>query len=256
MKKLNLMIVSTALALNSASIKYAYSNSSASADASQNTMRVVTEEYPPLNYMKDGKIAGKSTAVVEEIFKIAGIKPDIQLMPWARAYNISQTTPGVLIYSIVKTEERSKLFKFIGPINKMESAFFALKATAEKMEKPKKLEDLKQYLTSTVSEDFDEQQLVKAGFEKGKNIASHPSIEAAFLSMKNSRTQFFICNSDTIDYMVEKLKINSSEIVKVYELSETEKKPQELYMAFSINTPDDIFDKMQKAYETYNNKSM
>lgn len=213
-------------------------------------IQVVTEEYPPFNYMENGSVAGNSTVVVKKVFELAGLKPDIQLMPWARAYNIAQSTPGTVIYSIVKTEAREKLFKFIGPINKMESAFFSTKTLANTI-KLSSLNDAKQYLTGTVAEDFDEQNLIAGGFKIGENLASHPNIDQAFLSMARGRTQLFLGNNATMAYLCKKLNVNESDIVKIYELSESEKKPQEMYMALSINTPEDVINKITAAFEAY-----
>ena len=55
------------------------------------TIKVLTEEFPPYNYTEDARITGFSTEVVQAVLKEAKIQGDFQSMPWARAY---ETAPG------------------------------------------------------------------------------------------------------------------------------------------------------------------
>jgi polar amino acid transport system substrate-binding protein len=78
------------------------------------TLKVLTEEFPPYNYTENGRITGFSTAVVQAVLKEAQLQGDFQSLPWARAYETAQTSDSVLIYSIARNPQREKLFSGSG----------------------------------------------------------------------------------------------------------------------------------------------
>ena len=64
-------------------------------------IRILTEDYPPFNYVDtNGKIIGQSTEVVKSIMGKLGQDITIEVMPWAQAYQLTQTDPGTALYSV------------------------------------------------------------------------------------------------------------------------------------------------------------
>ena len=60
-------------------------------------VKVVTEYLPPFQIrMIDGSLSGYGTEVIAELFKITGDTPDVQVLPWARAYANARKKPNVL----------------------------------------------------------------------------------------------------------------------------------------------------------------
>jgi len=51
-------------------------------------LTILTENLPPLNYVKDGVLMGSSVEIVQEIQRRIGSKEPIQVFPWARAYRL------------------------------------------------------------------------------------------------------------------------------------------------------------------------
>jgi polar amino acid transport system substrate-binding protein len=101
-----------------------------------------TEENPPLNFAKDGKVAGISTAVVQEIAKRAGASPDIAILPWAQAYSKARDEAETCVYSAVRNAEREALFQWVGPIGRGEWSLFGL---PDFPLQPKRIDELKPY---------------------------------------------------------------------------------------------------------------
>ena len=79
-------------------------------------LTLVTEENPPFNYTEQGKVVGLSTEIVAELGKRSGMPLQIQSMPWEQAYIAAQRDKETCIYSIVRLENRERLFSWIGPI--------------------------------------------------------------------------------------------------------------------------------------------
>ena len=53
-------------------------------------LRVITEDFPPMNYMEKGEIKGISTAIVKKVLERANIPYTLELLPWARGYEITK----------------------------------------------------------------------------------------------------------------------------------------------------------------------
>lgn len=79
-------------------------------------LEIVTEQLPPFNYLEDGIPKGMGTDVVQAVLDETGHDVPIRFFPWARSYQMALNTPGTLIYSILRTDEREEKFKWVGEI--------------------------------------------------------------------------------------------------------------------------------------------
>ena len=70
----------------------------------------LTEENPPLNFLRDGEISGVATGVVREMAKRASVPATVLLIPWADAFSRAQQEAETCVYSVVRNPEREKLF--------------------------------------------------------------------------------------------------------------------------------------------------
>lgn len=87
-------------------------------------LQVLTEEWPPYNYQKDGEIRGISTAVVHAIQQRLGDTTPIRSLSWNHAYELALHTRNTVIYSTIRLDEREGLFKWVGPIATNDSYLF------------------------------------------------------------------------------------------------------------------------------------
>ena len=208
-------------------------------------VRVLTEEFPPYNYTENGRITGLSTEVVEAVFKELGLQGQYQSMPWARAYETARTTPDVLIYSIGRTPERDKLFKWVGVIA---PTVYYLYGHPGRHYKVDSLEAAKSYQIATVNEDVGEQFLVKHGFVKGKNLQSSVKYEHNYEKLKAGRVDLWIMSELTASYLARQAgddpRQTLSKVFRVPELSS-----EGYYMAFGAQTPDATVESFRKALD-------
>lgn len=82
----------------------------------EETVRFVTEEYPPFNYSRDGGLAGISIDQVHAIARAAGVGYTIEIMPWARAFALAEHQPMVCAFTATHTEERHDRFRWVEPL--------------------------------------------------------------------------------------------------------------------------------------------
>ena len=205
------------------------------------SIQIVTEEFPPYNFKKNGNITGVSTEVVRAALQKANITFKINMYPWKRAYNMALKKENILIYTISRTPAREDLFKWVGEIAPTGSCLFALTTSDIQINT---LDDAKKYTIGTVREDVRDQFFKGKGF---KNIRSGNSYEQNFTKLLKKRIDLWAMAELVAYHIVKKLGNSSNIIKKVYYLEEVSK--SKYYMAFSKNTPDDIVNKVRNALE-------
>jgi len=81
------------------------------------SIKAYTENMPPYNFKKDGKITGFSVELLHAIAKQAGVKISLRFGPWKRFYIKVEETPNTILFTATRNEDREDRFKWVGPIN-------------------------------------------------------------------------------------------------------------------------------------------
>lgn len=205
---------------------------------------VVTEELPPYNMTVDGKLTGMGTEVVQAVLDEVGQQANIQMMPWARAYDIALNSENVLIYSIARTPQREALFKWVGVIAPTRWYLFSLPGTEFKLDS---LDDARQYQIATVKEDVGEQYLIDKGFIVGRNLQSSNKYEHNYEKLKAGRVDLWISNELNAHYLVRQASGNPNETAVPQLNLDDLGGADGLCMAFSRNTPDELVERFRQA---------
>lgn len=210
--------------------------------AADEPLRVVTEEFPPYNFIDKGRVTGLATEVVEAVLKEIGVRATIQSMPWARAYDIARNGENVLIYSITRTAEREKMFKWIGPVAPADWALFALRGHEVPL---KQLADAKAYRTATVNEDAGEQYLVANGFVIGANLQSSNKYAFNYEKLRGGRVDLWVANGLVAAHLVREAGDDPTKVL-VRALPLPGLGDGGMYMAFSARTSDEMVERFRK----------
>lgn len=120
------------------------------------TLNLLTEDAYPFQYLEKQQLTGMAVEIVNEIFKRAGVARKDELMSWKNAYDRAQTHANTCIYSTSRTEDRERLFKWIGPIVQNKWAAFAKKGFKDTVSKAS---DFKQYRVGVLKGDAKERFL-------------------------------------------------------------------------------------------------
>jgi len=210
-------------------------------------IRIVTEELPPYNMTQDGRVTGMSTEVVQAVLKEVGITASIQSMPWARAYDMALNSENVLIYSITRTLQREKLFKWVGDIAPMHWYLFAKPGNAIRLDN---LDDARKYQIATVKEDAGEQYLLSQGFLIGKNLQSSNKYQYNYDKLKLGRVDLWISIELNALYLMRQAGDNPEKaVVRALKLPGLDGE-HGLNMAFSLKTPDALVERFRKGLQS------
>ena len=200
---------------------------------------VISEENPPFNFIKDGVFTGSSTEVVREIMRRLGLPAEIQVLTWARAYQLALAQPNVVLFSTARTKEREDLFHWVGPIYKVRFGFYARRGFGPYLTG---LADAKKVgAIATYKDDVREQLLKSQGFT---NLDSSKSPASNLKKLLAGRVDLWLYSNLGVPSVARQLGIDPAEVELVLPF-----KDKYAYIAVSKGTPRVMVEKWQAALD-------
>lgn len=207
------------------------------------SIQAVTEELPPYNYRdRDGQVTGLSVDMLHRMLDVSGITLDskgIQLLPWARAYQMAQYDPNTVIFSMIRLPEREALFHWIGPIGPRVIWFYRLANRDDLV--ASQLAELAPWRIAVVRDSAMAREL--SG--KGLNLVLVHDEDDKFRMMLRGRADVAPAMQMGAAYHIETLGHHYSDFVPMFQFQET----MLFYFAFSRNTDDATIQQLQKAFD-------
>ncbi len=201
-------------------------------------VKMLTEDFPPLNYLENGNPVGPSVEIVQAIKENLGVSNKIEVYPWKRSYKIASENPNTCVFSTTRTKARENQFKWVGPLAEKRYVFYALKNSHIKINS---IEDAKKYLVGV--------QLggASADYLKENNFKQLDFAVKPLVSMKkliHGRIQLWYTSTTTPIVLGKQNKIDTSNLEEVFTV-----KSSQLYIAFNKQTPDDVINNWKKEYQ-------
>jgi polar amino acid transport system substrate-binding protein len=196
---------------------------------------MMTEEYPPVTFMKNGKITGFVTEMVREISARQGIQDNIRLTSWDEAYKVALSNPNVVLFSAEKTDKREKLFQWVGPVGKNSASFYAKKGSGIRMNS---LDEARKVAAiATTANWFTEQDLRSRGFT---NLVSSPLPTDNVRKLMKGEVELSVFTDITVPQIVKNAGYSMDDLEPVFPLSSTY-----FYIAMSLGTPPEMVKRWQ-----------
>ena len=202
-------------------------------------LTIISEENPPFNYFKGGVFTGSSTEVVREIMRRLGLPAEIQVLTWARAYQLALTQPNVVLFSTARTREREDLFHWVGPIYNVRFGFYARRGSGPY---PTCLADAKKVSAiATYKDDVREQLLKSMGFT---NLDSSKSPTSNLKKLLAGRVDLWLYSNLGVPLIAKQIGINPEAVEFVLPFKDTS-----VYIAISKGTPQAVVDQWQSTLD-------
>jgi len=204
---------------------------------------VLTNILPPIKFEKDGKVQGVAGDTLIKVMEMAGESietHDIQVVPWAQAYQNTLDNPDTICLAMAKTPQREKLFKWVGPIYTTKLGLIAKKA---RMIDLSGIEDAAEYTIGTVTDSAPEKLLIAKGIPAEDLVRSAKTEEAIHLLVENKIDLFSFAKTPVFYSMLQK-RINPDDYQMVLEL-----RTVDLFIAFNKATDDELIHKLQAALD-------
>jgi polar amino acid transport system substrate-binding protein len=198
-------------------------------------LKIYTEEYPPISFMKDGKISGFVTDMVREILSRQGLPDNIRLLPWDEAYKEALSNPNIVLFSTERTPKREKLFQWVGPVGKNSAIFYAKKGSGIRLNS---VDDARKFAPiATTANWFTEQDLKDRGFT---NLVSAPLPTDNVHKLMREEVQLSVFTDITVPNIIQDAGYYTDDLEPVFTLSNTY-----FYIAISLGTPPEIVNRWQ-----------
>ena len=202
-------------------------------------LTILTENLPPLNYLDNGTLVGSSVEIVQEIQKRLGSTEPIQVYPWARAYKMALEEENVILFGMTYTQDRSELFKWVGPLAAKRDILLARKDASISITS---LEDAKTVeRIGTLRDDVRGKMLEKMGFTNLEPVSDEQK-NAQKLAL--GRIDLWAYKKPGFRTVCALAEVDPELFVEVAHL-----KKSELKIAFSKKTSDEIVARWQKAFD-------
>ncbi|WP_282875140.1 substrate-binding periplasmic protein [Pseudomonas peli] len=200
------------------------------AEAKWESLDFIAEEFPPYNYTESGIARGITVDILLEAAASAGLpiaRRDIRSLPWARGYQMARKGPGVMLFSMTRTEERGPQFKWVGPIMPSRIVLLARKDRPLQIKQPA---DLSAHRIGVIRDDVGHHLLNKLGISDNQLQISASAIQLANL-LHNSRIDLWAYDETTAYWFIRNLDMHSHDFTPVHVLKESA-----MYYAFSLDT--------------------
>jgi polar amino acid transport system substrate-binding protein len=201
-------------------------------------LTILTENLPPLNYLKDGVLVGPSVEIVKEIQRRVGSSEKIKVYPWARAYELVLEEENVVLFGMTHSKQREDQFKWIGPLATKRDILVAKKGAGIKINT---LEDAKKVKSiGTLRDDTRERFLEKHGFT---NLAPVSDEQKNAQKLVLGRIDLWAYKKPGLKTVCDLAGVNYNDIEEVYHLREIN-----VDIAFSKKTSDTVVEKWRNAF--------
>ena len=201
-------------------------------------LRILTEDLPPLNYVKDGVLVGPSVEMVKGIQRRIGSTEEIQVYPWARAYQIALQEENVVLFGVSHTPARENKFKWVGPLATKRDILVAKKGSKlviNSLEDAKKVRRI-----GVLRDDTKEEYLEMHGFSNLEPVSDERK-NARKLML--GRIDLWVFKKPGLKTVCELAGVDFDAVEEVFHLRETR-----VDIAFSLKTPDAVVKQWQTAF--------
>lgn len=208
-----------------------------------------TENFPPFNmaegeknFARDANIHGVSTTIVREMFKRAGIDYTITLrFPWSRVYDDTLAHANYGLFSTSMSEARRPLFKWVGPIAKVEGVLLA--APGSKIENLTSLEQASQYRIGSYKDGAVSQALENAGLKPTNALRDQENIG----KLTGGKIDLWATTDPVWRHYTRQSGVSGLRTVLIIDRSD-------MYLALNLDTPDEVVSRLQQALDQMKNE--
>lgn len=196
----------------------------------------MTEEYWPMNYTRDRRLTGLSVELLKRMWREMGVpEQPIHLFPWPRAYDMGHVDPRTVLFSMYRTKSRNPDFKWVGPIVQGKTEVFTLRA---RHLGARSLGDLGGWRLAAVRDVASANILRDAGLR----YTGSASPDTAIRMLTRDRVDAVAMDAMQFHHFAARLGCPTHEFKPIMTLC-----TDPLYFAFSLDTPDALIRRFQKA---------
>lgn len=207
-------------------------------------IRVVTEHLPPYQINTAAGPRGFATEIVQQLFKEADQPYHIEFQSWSRAYQLALRDPNVCIYSISKSDERQRLFHWVGALSYNITGIYALKNRTDIQ--LSSLDQARNYTIAVTRDDITHHYLLQHGFKEGKELYVLDTVDSMLQVLVNrpKEIDLVLVNDTILKYRAHEAGMTERQFVRLLDLPDL---PLDFHLACSLKTSPALVAKLRDA---------
>jgi polar amino acid transport system substrate-binding protein len=203
--------------------------------------RILAEDYAPFNYVDaQGNMAGSATSVVKAVMGKLGQNIPIEVMPWAKAYDLTLNNPGAALFSMARSPEREPLFMWVGSIGSYENWLYAKKGSNVRINSLQEAKTVDKI--AAVRNEAGQLKLAEQGFI---NFVFTDTSADGLKKLMAGEADLWLGTREGIDIVAKKAGVNPDDLAPVVFVLRAD-----FYLAFNKNTDYATVDAWQKALDS------
>lgn len=205
------------------------------------TLTVLTEELPPYQYKDEtGVPAGYAVDLVKAVLARADLTTAVKIVPWARGYNQALHRKNVILFSMVRTEQREDLFKWIGEVDQLN--YFLYKLTSHQALRVNSIAEAKRYRIGVTKLSFEHDKLLELGFS---NLTTGVKYANLIEMLHAKRFDLLFASQGPLEDVLKTTRYGVDSLETTYKVKAIN---QKLYIALSKSSDNELLSKLQNAY--------
>lgn len=216
--------------------------------ASAKDLTYITEQFPPYNFEKDGRLQGISVDLLNIVWERLGANlnsSSIKLLPWTEGYQKALSEPDTVLFSTARLPQREQLFKWAGPIGPIRNVLLADRNSDISIESA---DDLKKYRIAAIKDDSAVQMLIDKGVKK-EDLVLETDPGSIIEMLQNGSIEAWAYGDAAALWLIQESGADVSDFRVVYVLGEID-----YYYAFNKETPDSVVQSFQSALDYVKNQ--
>ncbi|WP_018123544.1 substrate-binding periplasmic protein [Desulfovibrio oxyclinae] len=202
------------------------------------SLTIITEHgIPAAFYDEEGELTGLCVEAVRDIQRRIGDETPIRVLPWARGYDIAQTTSEVLLFPTTRTSARERLFHWVGPMLRITWVLYGMEGRfdLETLDDARNLRRI-----GGIRGDAKMEFLKSKGFDNLQEVSSG---KINIDKLRHGRLDAFFTSNVGMFGAAEVSGVSTEGIVPLLTVREVD-----LYLAFSKETSEKLVEKWRRAH--------
>jgi len=195
-------------------------------------LKFVAEDLPPFHFFDaNKKPTGALVEVVEALMFRTKLSGSIELIPFARSYNLALKKQNTFMFSLMKSEDRKEHFQWVGHIYKSKAFLVGLRNRSNIQ--ISNIGEAKSFIVGTIRGYHSEKYLKNEGFSVQNNLHLSVNYKHMWSMLFGQRIDFILTNFIAIDREMKSIGLNKEEIKAFIELHNF---PGDLFIATGLTT--------------------
>jgi len=216
------------------------------AEIAQAKIRIVTEHLAPFQISDNHELVGGIVGIeIQQLLDKILPENIIEVLPWARAYQIALERPNTIIFSMVRTPDREDKFIWIGKVAQVSTELITLKTS--QLKPIELLSELGGIQIGVKRYDAVANFLVDKGFEFDKNLVEIMNTFSTLKMLEKRRIDVIPSNQQVIEFYCKQTGCKNSDFKTIYTLKELS---EEFYLAVSLGTEESLVKQLRAEFPT------